>query len=50
MYRAVLLPIVAGMGGIGTLAILWFGGSAVIGGTLSLGDLVAFLGYLSMLM
>ena len=50
LYRAVLLPIVAGMGGVGTLAILWFGGSAVIGGTLSLGDLVAFLGYLTMLM
>ncbi len=50
LYRAVLLPIVAGMGGIGTLAILWFGGRAVITGVLSLGDLVAFLGYLSMLM
>ena len=50
LYRAVLLPIVAGMGGTGTLAILWFGGRAVINGTLSLGDLVAFLGYLSMLM
>ena len=50
LYRAVLLPIVAGMGGVGTLAILWFGGRAVIDGSLSLGDLVAFLGYLSMLM
>jgi len=50
LYRAVLLPIVAGMGGVGTLAILWFGGRAVINGVLSLGDLVAFLGYLSMLM
>jgi ATP-binding cassette subfamily B protein len=50
LYRAVLLPIVAGMGGVGTLAILWFGGRAVIAGDLSLGDLVAFLGYLSMLM
>ncbi|MBJ95699.1 MAG: ABC transporter ATP-binding protein [Rickettsiales bacterium] len=50
LYRAVLLPIVAGMGGLGTLGVLWFGGRAVIDGSLSLGDLVAFLGYLTLLM
>ncbi len=50
LYRAVLLPIVAGMGGVGTLAIVWFGGRGVIEGTLGLGDMVAFLGYLTMLM
>jgi len=50
LYRAVLLPIVAGMGGVGTLAIVWFGGRGVIVGTLGLGDMVAFLGYLTMLM
>lgn len=50
LYRSVLLPILAGMGGLGTLTILFFGGSAVIDGRLSLGDFVAFLGYLGMLM
>ncbi len=50
LFRSVLLPILAGMGGLGTLTILYFGGSAVIEGTMSLGDLVAFLGYLAMLM
>jgi len=50
LYRSVLLPILAGMGGLGTLTILWFGGRAVIDGTLGLGDFVAFLGYLAMLM
>lgn len=50
LFRSVLLPILAGMGGLGTLTILYFGGSAVIDGRMSLGDLVAFLGYLSMLM
>jgi len=50
LYRAVLLPILGGMGGIGTLIILWFGGQAVIEESLTLGDLVAFLGYLGLLM
>ena len=50
LYRAVLLPILGGMSGIGTLIILWFGGQAVIDGRLTLGDLVAFLGYLGLLM
>ena len=50
LYRSVLLPILAGMGGLGTLTILYFGGSAVIEGTLSLGDFVAIMGYLAMLM
>ncbi len=50
LYRSVLLPILAGMGGLGTLTILFFGGGAVIDGRLSLGDFVAFLGYLGMLM
>ena len=50
LYRSVLLPILGGMGGLGTLTILFFGGRAVIAGSLSLGDFVAFLGYLAMLM
>lgn len=50
LYRSVLLPIMVGMGGIGTLVVLYFGGSGVIDGSLTLGDFVAFLGYLAMLM
>ena len=50
LYRSVMLPIMVGMGGIGTLIILYFGGGAVIEGSLTLGDFVAFLGYLAMLM
>ncbi len=50
LFRSVLLPILAGMGGLGTLTILYFGGQSVIAGRLSLGDFVAFLGYLGMLM
>ncbi|MCO4769093.1 MAG: ABC transporter ATP-binding protein [Deltaproteobacteria bacterium] len=50
LLRSVLLPILAGMGGMGTLTILYFGGNAVIDGALTLGDFVAFMGYLAMLM
>jgi ATP-binding cassette subfamily B multidrug efflux pump len=50
LYRAVLLPVMVGMGGLGTLVVLYFGGSGVIDGSLTLGDFVAFLGYLAMLM
>ncbi len=50
LLRSVLLPILAGMGGLGTLAIVYFGGRGVISGTLTLGDFVAVMGYLAMLM
>jgi len=50
LLRSVLLPILAGMGGIGTLMIVYFGGRSVITGVLTLGDFVAFMGYLAMLM
>lgn len=50
LLRSVLLPILAGMGGMGTLAIVYFGGRAVITGALTLGDFVAVMGYLAMLM
>ncbi len=50
LYRSVLLPLLAGMGGLGMLTILYFGGRGVIDGGLTLGDFVAFLGYLAMLM
>ncbi len=50
LLRSVLIPILAGMGGLGTLGIVYFGGRAVIAGSLTLGDFVAFMGYLAMLM
>jgi ATP-binding cassette subfamily B protein len=50
LFRSVMLPIMVGMGGLGTLIILYFGGTAVIEKTMTLGDFVAFLGYLAMLM
>lgn len=50
LLRSVLIPILAGMGGLGTLGIVYFGGRSVIAGSLTLGDFVAFMGYLAMLM
>ncbi len=50
LYRAVMLPILAGMGGVGTLVLLGFGGADVVSGAISLGDLVALLAYLAMLL
>jgi len=50
LLRSVLLPILAGTGGLGVLTILYFGGSDVIAGRLSLGDFVAVMGYLAMLL
>lgn len=48
--RSVLIPILAGMGGLGTLVLLVLGGQRVIAGTLSLGSFVAMMAYLAMLM
>jgi ATP-binding cassette subfamily B protein len=42
-------PAVGLLAGLGTVIILWFGGRGVLGGTLSLGDLVAFMNYLGMM-
>lgn len=42
-------PAVGFLAGLGTVIILWFGGRGVLGGTLSLGDLVAFMNYLGMM-
>jgi len=50
LLRSVLLPILAGTGGLGVLTILYFGGSDVIAGRLTLGDFVAVMGYLAMLL
>jgi ATP-binding cassette subfamily B multidrug efflux pump len=42
-------PLIAFVGGIGAVIVLWLGGTAVIRGRISLGDFVAFSGYLMML-
>ncbi len=47
--RGVMIPIMAATGALGTLIVLFVGGSRVITGELSLGGFVAFNGYLAML-
>jgi ATP-binding cassette subfamily B protein len=47
--RGLMVPIMAGTGAMGTLVILFIGGRQVIAGAMSLGDFVAFNGYLAML-
>nr|WP_279342568.1 ABC transporter ATP-binding protein [Geotalea sp. SG265] len=47
--RGAMIPIMAASGAMGTLIVLFVGGSRVIAGELTLGDFVAFNGYLAML-
>jgi ATP-binding cassette, subfamily B, multidrug efflux pump len=47
--RGLIIPVMAGATGAGTLIVLFLGGRLVIGGTITLGDFVAFSGYLAML-
>lgn len=47
--RGLMIPIMASSGGLGTLIVLFLGGSRVIAGAITLGDFVAFNGYLAML-
>lgn len=47
--RGAMIPIMAATGALGTLIVLFIGGSSVISGELTLGDFVAFNGYLAML-
>lgn len=47
--RGLMMPIMASTGGAGTLAVLFIGGREVISGAMTLGDFVAFNGYLAML-
>ncbi len=42
-------PLIATVGGFGAVIVLWLGGHQVIRGRISLGDFVAFSGYLAML-
>ncbi|GFE59651.1 ABC transporter ATP-binding protein [Geobacter sp. AOG2] len=47
--RGLVLPVMAIATGTGTLVVLFLGGRLVIAGTMTLGDFVAFSGYLAML-
>jgi ATP-binding cassette subfamily B protein len=47
--RGFFPPLMKAVSGLGLLVVLWYGGSHVIAGRLSLGDLVAFMGYLHLL-
>jgi ATP-binding cassette subfamily B protein len=47
--RGLFQPLMKGVSGLGLLVVLWYGGAHVIAGRLSLGDLVAFMGYLHLL-
>ncbi len=47
--RALILPVMTLVGPLGTLLVIYFGGSRVAGGTLTLGELVAFNAYLMQL-
>jgi ATP-binding cassette subfamily B multidrug efflux pump len=47
--RGLMIPVMAATGALGTLVILFLGGTRVISGEMTLGDFVAFNGYLAML-
>ncbi len=47
--RGLIIPVMATATGAGTLVVLFMGGRLVIAGTITLGDFVAFSGYLAML-
>jgi len=47
--RGFMIPVMAATGALGTLIVLLLGGEKVVSGVLTLGDFVAFSGYLTML-
>jgi len=47
--RGQLIPLMRAASSLGTLVVLWYGSLEVIGGRLSLGDMVAFIAYLNLL-
>ena len=47
---ASVIPLIFAIASLGTLAVIWLGGLQVIGGALTIGELVAFNAYLLMLM
>jgi ATP-binding cassette, subfamily B, multidrug efflux pump len=48
--RGILMPLIAGVGGLSTLVLLWLGGQEIIAQRITLGDFVAFNGFLAMLL
>ena len=46
-YFAALIPLITFLSSVAVLLVLWFGGEAVIGGTLSIGQMSAFFAYTS---
>jgi len=47
---SVVMPLIFGLANLGTLGVIWGGGYQIIAGRLSIGELVAFQGYLMMTM
>jgi ATP-binding cassette subfamily B protein len=47
--RGFIVPVMNIVGGVGILVVLWYGGRQVVAGHLTVGDLVAFIGYLQLL-
>jgi ATP-binding cassette subfamily B protein len=47
--RGFIIPVMNVVGGVGGLVVLWYGGRLVVAGALTVGDLVAFIGYLHLL-
>ena len=47
--RGLFPPLMKSVSGLGLLVVVWYGGAQVIAGRLSVGDLVAFMGYLHLL-
>lgn len=46
-YSALFFPMVDVLGTLGTCLVIWFGGTSVMGGSLTLGILVAFMAYVT---
>jgi len=47
--HGLLMPMITSVSSLGVLVVIWFGGRQVIGGRITLGDFVAFSGYLMIL-
>ncbi len=48
--RGYMMPILGGLASLGTVAVIWIGGTAVIDGRIDLGQMVQFNAYLAMLL
>lgn len=47
--QSLFMPLLGMLIGLGTAGILWVGGSRIVQGTLTLGEFIAFMGYLSLM-